>query len=56
MKNVIARIAVWWRGPERHDGPLDGDASPLVRPYVLAAEREYDRAAWSLFHTPAAPC
>lgn len=56
MKDAIARIAARWRRTERHDEPLDGDASPLVRPYLLVAEQEHDRTAWALFHTPAVPC
>lgn len=56
MKDVIARVAARWRRFVPHDEPLDGDASPLVRPYLLAAEREHDRRAWDLFHTPAVPC
>ncbi|UGY92825.1 hypothetical protein [Streptomyces gobiensis] len=39
-----------------HAEPLDGDASPLVRPYVLACERERERADWIAFYTPGSPC
>ncbi|MCK1799137.1 hypothetical protein MTQ01_24530 [Streptomyces sp. XM4193] len=56
MKDVIARIAAGRRRTEAPDEPLDGDASRLVRPYLLAAEREWEKAARRLFHTSAVPC
>ncbi|MBU7597991.1 hypothetical protein JGS22_010310 [Streptomyces sp. P38-E01] len=56
MKDAIARIAARWRRTEALEEPLDGDASRLVRPYLLAAEREYEQTAWRLFHTSAVPC
>ncbi|MFD8010889.1 hypothetical protein [Streptomyces sp. NPDC058955] len=32
------------RSPHGHDLPLDGSATPLVRPYLLADERRKERA------------
>ncbi|MBB1244720.1 hypothetical protein GL263_14255 [Streptomyces durbertensis] len=56
MQQSTALGGLWRHEPKRHHEPLDGDASPLVRPYLLAAERDFDQAAWQLFHTPATPC